>query len=412
LPRIRNEAGTTTMAAYEIAPNRADVPLARPVELVCFALIVAQATYLAASYWSGTWLVAPDGSGVASDFVNVWAAGKLVWQGSPAAAYDWPVHKAVEVAAVGHPFDGYFGWHYPPTFLFVAAMLALIPYAAAYSLWVFATFPLYLAVIRAIVGERVGYILAAAFPAVLGNFVVGQNGFLSAALLGGSLLLIERRPTLAGTLIGLLAYKPHLGLLFPIVLIAGGHWRVIAAAGITAALTAFASLVAFGTTTWAAFFANIGHTSQAFLSDGWAGFGKLQTIFGLIRVLGGSEPLAWALQAIVALVAVAAVSLFWRSRASRELKAAAFGCGVLLATPYLYLYDLVVLAVPLAFLFRFGRIQGFRQHEIAGIGLACLLVLIFPFVKAPVGFAAVLVVTALVARRALTSQFSPASAAA
>ena len=165
-------------------------------------MIVAQAIYLAASYWSGTWLVAPDGNGVASDFVNVWAAGKLVWQGSPAAAYDWPVHKAVEVAAVGHPFDGYFGWHYPPTFLFVAAMLALIPYAAAYSLWVFATFPLYLAVIRAIVGERVGYILAAAFPAVLGNFVVGQNGFLSAALLGGSLLLIERRPALAGILIG------------------------------------------------------------------------------------------------------------------------------------------------------------------------------------------------------------------
>ena len=84
----------------------------------------------------------------------------------------------------------------------------------------------------------------------------------------------------------------------------------------------------------------------------------------------------------------------------------------MLATPYLYLYDLVVLAVPLAFLFRLGRIQGFRQHEVAGIGLACLLVLIFPFVKAPVGFAAVLVVTALVARRALTSQFSPASAAA
>jgi len=400
------------MAVYEIAPNRAGAPLTRPLELTCFALIVAQAVYLVASYWSGTWLVAPDGSGVASDFVNVWAAGKLVWQGSPAAAYDWPVHKAIEVAAVGHPFDGYFGWHYPPTFLFVAAMLALVPYAAAYSLWVFGTFPLYLAAIRAIVGERVGYILAAAFPAVLGNFVVGQNGFLSAALLGGSLLLIERRPTLAGVLIGLLAYKPHLGLLFPIVLIAGGHWRVFVAAGVTTALMILASLAAFGVETWAAFFANIGHTSQAFLSDGWADFGKLQTIFGLTRVLGGSEPLAWALQAIVALVAAAAVSLLWRSRAPHELKAAAFGCGVLLATPYLYLYDLVVLAVPLAFLFRLGRIQGFRQHEVAGIGLACLLVLIFPFVKAPVGFVAVLVIAAMVARRALTSQFSPASAAA
>ena len=373
------------MAVYEIAPNRAGAPLARPVELICFALIVAHAVYLAASYWSGTWLVAADGTGVVSDFVNVWAAGKLVWQGSPAAAYDWPVHKAVEIAAVGRPFVGYFGWHYPPVFLFVAAVLALMPYAAAYLLWIFGTFPLYLAAVRAIVGERAGYFLAAAFPAVLSNFIVGQNGFLSAALLGGSLLFIKRRPVLAGVLLGLLAYKPHLGLLFPIVLAASGHWRVFMAAAVTAALMTLASWIVFGTEAWLAFFANIGHTSQAFLSDGWADFAKLQTVFGLTRMLGGTEPLAWTLQAFVALACAVAISFLWRGRAEYNIKAAALGCGALLATPYLYLYDLVVLAVPLAFLFRLGRARGFLSYELAGIGFACLLVLIFPFVKAPTG---------------------------
>jgi len=393
------------MAVYEIAPNR-DARLPRPIELVCFALIVAQAVYLATSYWQGTWLVAPDGSGVQSDFVNVWAAGKLAWQGQPAAAYDWPVHKAMEVMAVGHPFAGYFGWHYPPVFLFVAAVLALMPYGAAYALWVFVTFPLYLTAVRAVIGDRVGYLLAAAFPAVLSNFIVGQNGFLSAALLGGSLLVIERRPLLAGLLIGLLSYKPHLGLLFPVVLAAGGHWRTFFAAAITAALMALVSLAAFGIDTWQAFFASIGHTSQAFLSDGWADFGKLQTTFGLTRMLGGGEPLAWTLQACVALACALAVSLLWRSRVDIEIKAAALGCGALLATPYLYLYDLVVLAVPLAFLFRLGRARGFLPYELAGIGLCCLLVLIFPFVKTPVGFAAVLVAAALVARRVLTRQYA------
>jgi arabinofuranan 3-O-arabinosyltransferase len=393
------------MAVYEIAPKRnVAVPLARPVELICFALIVAQAVYLAASYWYGTWLVAPDGTGVQSDFVNVWAAGKLAWQGRPAAAYDWPVHKAMELVAVGHPFDGYFGWHYPPAFLFAAAMLALMPYVAAYALWIFGTFPLYLAVVRAIVGQRTGYILAAAFPAVLCNFIVGQNGFLSAALLGGSLLVIERRPVLAGLLLGLLAYKPHLGLLFPIVLAVSGHWRVFVVASITAALMVLASWTAFGTDTWQAFFANIGHTSQAFLSDGWADFGKLQTVFGLTRMLGSSEALAWALQGIIAFACAVTVALLWRSRADFAVKAAALACGALLATPYLYLYDLVVLAVPLAFLFRLGGARGFLPYEMAGIGFTCLLVLIFPFVKAPVGFAAVLVVAALIARRALARQ--------
>jgi hypothetical protein len=57
--------------------------------------------------------------------------------------------------------------------------------------------------------------------------------------------------------------------------------------------------------------------------------------------------------------------------------------------------------VPLAFLFRLGRAQGFLPHEMAGMALACLLILIFPFVQAPVGFAAVAVVAVLTARRAL-----------
>jgi hypothetical protein len=373
------------------------------VELICFALVLAQAVYLATSYLQGIWIVGPGG-GVPSDFVNVWAAGRLVLEGHPAAVYDWPAHKLVEEAAVGHAFGGYFGWHYPPTFLFVAAALSLLTYATAYAIWVFGTFPIYLAAIRAIVGERTGYLLAAAFPALLANFIVGQNGFLTAGLVGGALVLLPRRPIVAGLLLGLLTYKPHLGLLFPIALVAAGYWRAFFTAAMVAVLMAVAAWFAFGSDTWQAFFANIGHTSQAFLSDGWADWGKLQTAFGLTRMLGGGETLAWAVQGAVALVAAIAIALLWRSRAAYEIKAAALATGAMLATPYLYTYDLVVLAVPLAFLFRLGRVRGFLPHEMAGIGVACLLVLIFPFVKAPVGFAALLVVAALIARRAIVSQ--------
>jgi arabinofuranan 3-O-arabinosyltransferase len=390
------------MAIYEVSSARpTGTKLARPVELVCFALVVAHAVYLVTAYLQGIWIVAPDGGGVQSDFVNVWAAGRLVLQGHPAAAYDWPTHKLVEEAAVGHGFEGYFGWHYPPTFLFIAAALALLSYAAAYALWVFGTFPAYLAAVRAIIGDRTGYVLAAAFPAVLANFVVGQNGFLTASLIGGALVLLERRPLLAGVLLGLLTYKPHLGVLFPIALVAGGYWRAFFTAAVVALAMIAASWVAFGSDTWHAFFGNISHTSQAFLSDGWADWSKLQTAFGLTRAFGGSETLAWTMQAVLALIAAAAVAAMWRSRAAYDIKAAALGVGAMLATPYLYTYDLVVLAVPLAYLFRIGNARGFLPQEPAGIGLACLLILIFPFVKAPVGFMAVLVVAALIARRAL-----------
>ena len=61
----------------------------------------------------------------------------------------------------------------------------------------------------------------------------GQTGFLTAALLTGGVLCLERREALAGILFGLLAYKPQFGLLIPLVLVAGGYWRAIAAAGAT-----------------------------------------------------------------------------------------------------------------------------------------------------------------------------------
>ena len=159
-----------------------------------------------------------------SDFVNVWAAGRLALAGHAAAAYDWPTHKLMEETAVGHAFDGYFGWHYPPTFLFVAVVLSLLPYAGAYALWAFGTFPAYLVAIRAIIGDRVGYLLAAAFPAALPNFIVGQNGFLTAGSSAArSFCWKETRSPPA------FCRASHLQTssrpLFPIALAAGGYWR-------------------------------------------------------------------------------------------------------------------------------------------------------------------------------------------
>lgn len=396
-------------------PSRSTAaPLPRLVDSICVAVIIAGAVFLVGSLLKGTWLMAADGGWVDTDFVGVWAAGRLALAGHAAMAYDWPTHKLAEESALGHGFAGYYGWHYPPTFLFVAGALALLPYALAYLLWIAGTFPLYLTTIRGILGGRVGYLLAAAFPPVLANFFVGQNGFFSAALFGGTLILIERRrAVLAGMLLGLLAYKPHLGLLFPIALIAGGQWRVFLTAAVVATLTAAAAWFAFGGGSWFGFVGHLGQSSQAVFAEGKANWSKLQTAFGLVRSLGGSETLAWAVQAMVALVAAAAVALLWRSRSPYEIKAAALGTAAMLATPYLYMYDLAVLAVPVAFLLRLGRARGFLPHEIAAIGVACLLMLIFilPFVKVPVGFAAVLIVAALITRRALLEK-APAPRAA
>src|SRR5690349_17315304 len=82
-------------------------PLGEPFEIACFIFCVAQLVYLAASYVLHQWLIDPQGRGIPTDFVNVWAAGKLVLSGFPDWAYIWKVHKEIENAAVGYSFKGY-----------------------------------------------------------------------------------------------------------------------------------------------------------------------------------------------------------------------------------------------------------------------------------------------------------------
>ena len=129
----------------------------------------------------------------------------------------------------------FYGWHYPPFFFAVAVLVAALPYAWGLAIWLAASLAAYLAAMRAILPRPETLLIAAAFPAVFVNIGHGQNGFLTAALLGGALHLLDRRPWLAGVLIGCLAYKPQFGVLIPLALLAGGRWSTIAAAVATVA---------------------------------------------------------------------------------------------------------------------------------------------------------------------------------
>jgi arabinofuranan 3-O-arabinosyltransferase len=390
------------MATPVTVPTIASKRIAIPDSLfnTCFVLLVIHLSYFPVAYVTHWWIYDSNGLGIPTDFVNVWAAGRLVLEGHPAQAYDWDIQKQVELALLGQDFIGYFAWHYPPPFLFVASLLAQFPYSVAFIGWVSVSFLPYLAMIRAIVGRPFGLMLAAAFPMVFNNTLVGQNGFLTAALIGGALYLLPVRPVLAGVCLGLLSYKPQYGLLFPVVLIATGQWTVFLTAGITAAAMALASWLAFGAESWQAFFHWMPMFSQAFLTEGKATWWKLQSIFSLVRYLGGTEHLAWMFQWVLTASVAVVLTLMWRSRVSYPLKAAALAAGTLLTTPYLFMYDMMVLAVPVAFLVRIGLRTGFRSYELPALGCALALVISFIFLGEPVGLGATLIVAGLVLRRA------------
>lgn len=399
--------------AEAILPVTAAPPSSRRlIGVIGLALALGYLVFLFGAYLQGHFLTDAERRPIANDFVNVIAAGRLALDGAAASAYDWPLHKAAEVRAIGHDFADYYGWHYPPPFLFVAMALALLPYLAAMLLWLAATLAAYAAALRHIVGDRAGILVALGFPAAIWNVTAGQNGFLTAALIGGTLTFLQQRPALAGVFLGLLTYKPQFGLLFPLVLMLDRRWMTIAVAASVALAMAAVSWLAFGTVSWQAFLHWLPITSHVVLGEGGADFARLQSLFGLVRAHGGSETLAWTVQSAGSIATAALVVWLWHRRAPFEVKAAALAAGTLLVTPYVYMYDVVVLGVAVAFLLRLALQRGLSASEAAGLAAAGLLILIFPFVKTQVGLAAILIVMMLIVHRAFAAKPSAAPALA
>jgi hypothetical protein len=350
-----------------------------------------------------------------TDFSNIYAGGTYVLDGKPELAFDPPLQHEREKAIFG-PETPFYGWCYPPFLLFIAGALALMPYAVALLVWQLSTLLLYLGmlalVIRAAAGpaapdilrERMWLLLALAFPAVLVNIGHGHNGFLTAALLGTALVVLDARPILAGVLFGLLSYKPQFGVMIPLVLVATARWRTFASAAVTVATLALASTLAFGPQIWTAFVDSFPFTREVVLEQGGTGWHKIQSVFSWTRMWGGSVAVAYAAQGAVTLALAASLIWLWRSGADRALKSAALAIASILATPYSLDYDMMALAPAIAFLAVNGMTRGFATWEKSALAFLWLVPLIArPFAEytlVPLGAPAMLIVFALILRRA------------
>jgi hypothetical protein len=362
-----------------------------------YSLILAGLTAVAVAALVATsnGMVDFQGRPLGTDFSNVWSAGRMVLDGHPAAPFDPQLHRAEQQAIFADPDIGFYGWHYPPFFLVAAALLALLPYVTALAVWQAATLPAYLLAIRRILPAQGAVLAAAAFPAVLVNITHGQNGFLTAGLIAGALLLVDRRPVLAGVLIGLLAYKPQFGILIPLVLAISGRWTAFAAAAATVAAMAAATVALFGID-------SLAFTRTVVLEAGTTGWEKIQSVFAAVRMWGGPTGLAYGAQ--FALVLAAATAWLWRAGAPLAVRASALIVASLLATPYVLDYDMIVLGPAIAWFAAHGLERGFLTWEKSALALAFFAPLIARSIAGavlvPVGLIAMTVLFAIIIRRA------------
>jgi Glycosyltransferase family 87 len=344
------------------------------------ALAALYLVYFAILYHAGTWIVDNSGAPIYTDFGCGWAAGMQALHGAAAALADPVAFAKLQAGlfATGHNF--YPNWPYPPSFLLVMAPLAMLPYRWAFIAWDALTLAGCLAVVYLIVRRRTAVALALAAPFTAWNFLAAQNGFLTACLLGAALVALERRPLLAGVLIGCLSYKPQFGILFPLALVAVREWRAIAAAALAASGLAALSAALFGARTWAVFPHELAaQTGLNFLSGQDSNWGYLQSVYGLARLMHAQAGPAWLVHGAGVAALAVVVWRVWRSAARYRLKAATLAAAALLATPYAFAYDMAALAIPAAFLaadqLEHGCLPGDKAIWLAlfGVPLACLV---------------------------------------
>jgi hypothetical protein len=377
-----------------------------------YSLILLGVCAIAIAGWiaASDGLIDRNGKPLGTDFSNVYAAGALTWQGRPAEAYQPALQHAEEKAVFGGREVPFYGWHYPPFFFAIAVLVAAVPYPWGLAIWLAASLAAYLAAMRAILPRPETLLIAAAFPAVFVNIGHGQNGFLTAALLGGALHWLDRRPWLAGVLIGLLAYKPQFGVLIPVALLAGGRWSSIAAAAATVATLLAVSFVALGGDVWHAFADSMTFTQTVVLEQGGTGWEKIQSVFSAVRMWGAGVHLAYAVQIALALMLATSLGWLWQSDAAFELKASALATASLLATPYVLDYDLVALAVGIVFFVRHGLSRGFRTFEISLLAAAWIAPLLSRGVAGvtglPLGLVVLLALYVFTLRRAVIDRAS------
>ncbi len=314
------------------------------------------------------------------DFSVFWTASHLVLHGHAAAVYDPAFFSNAEVArfgaALGHQS---LPWLYPPTMLLFVAPVSLVPFLPAYFIFFAGSLLCYAYAVQRLSGlrthlpvPRAAALVVLAYSAVSACVFYGQNGLLTAGIAALALHLLDRRPIVAGILIGLLAIKPQMAMVFPFALIATRAWRTFASAALTATLFTAAGIALAGIGS----LNGIAHTLSTVRGTHFAlpaYWFVSPTPFAALRLAGASIAIALAAQAVIGLLAIAAAIDVWRRTQDMRLRGAVLAIATLLTTPYLWQYELPWLGIAIFCLIAHGLDEGWLPGDQIVIVLAWLL---------------------------------------
>ncbi|MEM9667749.1 MAG: glycosyltransferase family 87 protein [Pseudomonadota bacterium] len=231
-------------------------------------------------------------------------------------------------------------WLYPPHMLFALIPFGVFSYSTAKWLMIAVVIGAAYLVCRLASGSRLLGVAGIFSPASFAALFVGQIGGLFALMMTAGLILVRKRPYLAGACLGLLTIKPQLGLLIVSYLLLERAWKTIITATFVAGGLVVVSVAVFGIDMWGQFFSSLleGTHAAYYESSGHSGRFTLSDALKGIGIVPPSAPLLYG-----PLILLAIMGQFFLAKKNNHIISISY---TLIATaavsPYMFAYDYLI----------------------------------------------------------------------
>lgn len=298
------------------------------------------------------------------DFQEFYYAAETAWR-APNHIYDLDYQRLMHWQQFGAQHH-FLPFYHPPHEILLFLPFSTLPYSASFNAWrVFSLLCLVgsgLLLGRALGVNRITAVtLVLAIAQVGVCLVLGQDSLLLLVLLCGCFYLLKReRDAAAAFVLAMALFKPQIPVILAVAVLAAGRKKF------------FAWFAGYGVVLAAASIWFVGREGvQQMLQGeklGEISLARMPSVRGLIAFVFGDH--AWLAFAMLAIAVIAMLGV-WRRSQSLEFAVGSAICLSSAFTPYINVYDLVVLAIPLALI-----AQKPQKHDgLIGAILTCAALL-------------------------------------
>jgi alpha-1,2-mannosyltransferase len=322
-----------------------------------------------------------------TDYIYFYVMGSLISEGRAGALYEPDAHLAEGRRRIDPQLNLYAPYsNYGPQVAAAFAPLSRLPFGTSLAVFLILTACAYAASVWLVwrfspalgpYGALVA-ILAAGSPAFFTLIRYAQLSGLSLLLLSLALVaLVRDRRFLAGIAIGLLVFKPQLGVVIALVMILSGEWRIVSGAAVAASAELAGAWLVGGSSVMKQY-GGVLVTLARDPSLVQIYPGEVHSLRGFVHLLTGS-PVVVSAASVLAVVAAVWIGVrTWKSEMGLTMKWGLMVLLTVLASPHLLTYDLILLAIPL--LVFAGWAVAHRDHPLQPwVGRLLLLLYLAPF---------------------------------